>query len=89
MKGSIPEGLHVLINQNTAETIFNGDWKDQNLNLDIQLEQTVWTIPVTVTGMVEETDTGSEEHTCGISQTDPDASWWFPVRSLCKRSAAV
>lgn len=57
MKGSIPEGLHVMINQNTAETIFNGEWKDQNLNLDIQLEQTVWTIPVTVTGMVEETDT--------------------------------
>ncbi len=57
IRGSLPEGLHVLINQNAAETIFNGEWKDQNLYLDIQLEQTVWTIPVTVTGMVEETDT--------------------------------
>ena len=27
------------------------------MDLDIQLEQTVWTIPVTVTGMVNETDT--------------------------------
>ena len=57
IEGSVPEGLHVLINQNTAETVFDGDWKDRNMDLDIQLEQTVWTIPVTVTGMVNETDT--------------------------------
>ena len=57
IEGSVPEGLHVLINQNTAETVFDGDWKDRNMDLDIQLEQTIWTIPVTVTGMVNETDT--------------------------------
>ena len=57
IEGSLPEELNVLINQNAAETMFDGEWKNRNLDLDIQLEQTVWTIPVTVTGVVDEPDT--------------------------------
>ena len=57
IEGSLPEELNVLINQNAAEIMFDGEWENRNLDLDIQLEQTVWTIPVTVTGMVDETDT--------------------------------
>ena len=57
IEGSLPEELNVLINQNAAEIMFDGERENRNLDLDIQLEQTVWTIPVTVTGVVDEPDT--------------------------------
>lgn len=55
--GDKPSGLSVMVNQNTAETVFNGNWQNRTLQLEYELEQKIYTLDVTVTGMIEEPDT--------------------------------
>ena len=57
INGTKPNGLQVLINQNTAESMFNGDYMDQPLQLFYSLGNETLTIDVTVTGLIEEPDT--------------------------------
>ena len=55
--GTRPEGMHVLINQNTAKAMFENDWQNQPLQLTYSLDTETLIIDVTVTGLIEEPDT--------------------------------
>lgn len=55
--GKEPDGLNVLINQNTAKTIFSDNYENKTLTLPFSLGPFTSTMDVTVCGMIEEPDT--------------------------------
>ena len=59
ISGKDPTGLSVLINQNAAEALFDGKWENQTLPLCILVSPYVMDVEVSVSGMIEEPDTGA------------------------------
>lgn len=59
IKGDIPSGLNVLINQNTADSLFSGKYENETLTLPFSLGPFTSTLDVTVTGLIEEPDTSA------------------------------
>ena len=59
ISGKDPTGLSVLINQNTAEALFDGKWENQTLPLCMLVSPYVVDVEVSVSGVVEEPDTGA------------------------------
>lgn len=59
ISGKEPTGLSVLINQNTAEALFDGKWENQTLPLCMLVSPYVVEVEVNVSGVVEEPDTGA------------------------------
>lgn len=59
ISGKDPTGLSVLINQNTAEALFGGKWENQTLPLCILVSPYVMDVEVSVSGVIEEPDTGA------------------------------
>ncbi len=59
ISGKDPTGLSVLINQNTAEALFDGKWENQTLPLCILVSPYVVDVEVSVSGVIEEPDTGA------------------------------
>lgn len=57
IKGDIPSGLNVLINQNTSDKLFSGKYENETLTLPFSLGPFTSTLDVTVTGLIEEPDT--------------------------------
>ena len=59
ISGKDPTGLSVLINQNTAEALFDGKWENQTLPLCMLVSPYVVDVEVSVSGVIEEPDTGA------------------------------
>ena len=59
ISGKEPTGLSVLINQNTAEALFDGKWENQTLPLCMFVSPYVMDMEVSVSGVIEEPDTGA------------------------------
>ena len=59
ISGKEPTGLSVLINQNTAEALFDGKWGNQKLPLCMLVSPYVMDMEVSVSGVIEEPDTGA------------------------------
>ena len=59
ISGKDPTGLSVLINQNTAEALFDGKWENQTLPLCMLVSPYVMDVEVSVSGVIEEPDTGA------------------------------
>ena len=59
ISGKDPTGLSVLINQNTAEALFGGKWENQTLPLCMLVSPYVVDVEVSVSGVIEEPDTGA------------------------------
>lgn len=59
ISGKDPTGLSVLINQNTAEALFDGKWENQILPLCMLVSPYVVDVEASVSGVIEEPDTGA------------------------------
>ena len=59
ISGKGPTGLSVLINQNTAEALFDGKWENQILPLCMLVSPYVVDVEASVSGVIEEPDTGA------------------------------
>ncbi len=59
ISGKDPTGLSVLINQNTAEALFDGKWENQTLPLCMLVSPYVVDVEASVSGVIEEPDTGA------------------------------
>ena len=57
IEGNLPQGMHVIVNQNMVQQIFHGDWKNQTILLNFQVSPYTYSFTMRVCGVVNEKDT--------------------------------